>query len=65
MIRSLTPAYGCQLTWKGRCAGDIGTSPLYVIQSTFNIGGTDPSEEDIIGVISLIIWTLTALLVFK
>ena len=48
------------------CAGDIGTSPLYVIQSTFNIGdGSDPSEEDIIGIISLIIWTLTALLVFK
>lgn len=51
------------LTW---IAGDIGTSPLYVIQSTFNIGdGSDPSEEDILGVISLIIWTLTALLVFK
>ena len=49
-----------------RIAGDIGTSPLYVIQSTFNIGdGSDPSEQDIIGVISLIIWTLTALLVFK
>ncbi|CAK0787458.1 hypothetical protein CVIRNUC_010678 [Coccomyxa viridis] len=46
--------------------GDIGTSPLYVVQSTFNIGsGADPSEEDILGVISLIIWTLTALLVFK
>ena len=50
----------------GQSAGDIGTSPLYVIQSTFNIGdGSDPSEQDIIGVISLIIWTLTALLVFK
>ena len=47
-------------------AGDIGTSPLYVVQSSFNIGGGgDPSEEDIVGVISLIIWTLTALLVFK
>ena len=47
-------------------AGDIGTSPLYVIQSTFSIGdGNDPSEDDILGVISLIIWTLTALLVIK
>lgn len=47
-------------------AGDIGTSPLYVVQSTFNIGdSSNPSEEDIIGVISLIIWTLTALLIFK
>ena len=47
-------------------AGDIGTSPLYVISSTFSIGtGDTPSEDDIIGVISLILWSLTALLVFK
>ncbi|EIE24503.1 potassium transporter [Coccomyxa subellipsoidea C-169] len=43
--------------------GDIGTSPLYVISSTFLDGA--PSEEDIVGVISLIIWSLTALLVIK
>ncbi|CAL8467497.1 g7035 [Coccomyxa elongata] len=43
--------------------GDIGTSPLYVISSTFTDGV--PSEDDIVGVISLIIWSLTSLLVIK
>jgi hypothetical protein len=36
--------------------GDIGTSPLYVFSSTFT---SDPSQEDLIGVLSIIIWTLT------
>jgi KUP system potassium uptake protein len=37
--------------------GDIGTSPLYVLNATIN--GKTISEELIIGVLSLIIWTLT------
>jgi len=36
--------------------GDIGTSPLYVFSSTFT---SEPSHEDLIGVLSIIIWTLT------
>ena len=43
--------------------GDIGTSPLYVVSSTFTDG--PPSAEDTVGLISLILWTITALLVFK
>ena len=42
--------------------GDIGTSPLYVFSSVFE---APPSEEDVIGVVSLIIWTLTAIVVVK
>ena len=37
--------------------GDIGTSPLYVLNAI--ISGKTISEELIIGVLSLIIWTLT------
>jgi len=35
--------------------GDIGTSPLYVYSSTFS---SAPSRQDLIGVLSLIIWSL-------
>jgi KUP system potassium uptake protein len=36
--------------------GDIGTSPLYVYSSTFV--DTDPTRDNVIGVLSLIIWAL-------
>ena len=42
--------------------GDIGTSPLYVYSSTFT---EDPSREDLLGVLSLIIWTLTLMVSIK
>jgi KUP system potassium uptake protein len=35
--------------------GDIGTSPLYVYSSTFT---ANPSYDDLLGALSLIIWTL-------
>ena len=42
--------------------GDIGTSPLYVFASVFN---NVPSEQDIIGAVSLVMWSLTAIVSFK
>lgn len=42
--------------------GDIGTSPLYVYSSTFT---ADPSHDDLLGVLSLIIWTLTFMVSIK
>ncbi|KAJ6585288.1 potassium transporter [Mycena capillaripes] len=38
---------------------DIGTSPLYVLNGIWPSSGDIPSEEDIIGGISAIIWALT------
>lgn len=38
--------------------GDIGTSPLYVFSSTFTSG--PPSRQNLIGVLSLVIWALLA-----
>lgn len=43
--------------------GDIGTSPLYVLSSTF--GGGIKDSEDILGVLSLIFYTITLLPLIK
>lgn len=43
--------------------GDIGTSPLYVYASTFTEGIND--KDDVIGVLSLIIYTLTLVALLK
>ncbi|KAJ5690180.1 hypothetical protein N7462_004572 [Penicillium macrosclerotiorum] len=42
--------------------GDIGTSPLYVFSSTFS---SEPSYEDILGAVSLVIWSLTIMVTIK
>jgi KUP system potassium uptake protein len=42
--------------------GDIGTSPLYVYSSTF---AHEPSYEDLVGVLSIIIWSLTMMVTVK
>ncbi|MBD8878889.1 potassium transporter Kup [Rhodanobacter sp. 7MK24] len=36
--------------------GDIGTSPLYTLQSTLSMDGLRPTQESIFGVLSLIFW---------
>lgn len=47
--------------------GDIGTSPLYVMKAIVedNGGITEVSENFILGVVSLIFWTLTILTTVK
>lgn len=42
--------------------GDIGTSPLYVYSSTFS---SEPSRQDLLGVLSIILWTLTLMVTIK
>lgn len=44
---------------------DIGTSPLYVLNGIWPANGPAPSEEDVIGGISAIIWSLTILPLIK
>jgi KUP system potassium uptake protein len=44
--------------------GDIGTSPLYVYASTFP-SGTIKHKDDILGVLSLIFYTLTLIPLIK
>ena len=42
--------------------GDIGTSPFYVYSSTFS---EPPSRIDLLGALSLIIWSLTMMVTVK
>ncbi|KAI5800827.1 potassium transporter-domain-containing protein [Pyronema domesticum] len=42
--------------------GDIGTSPLYVYSSTFS---DNPSHVDLLGALSIIIWSLTLIVSIK
>ncbi|WP_375476189.1 potassium transporter Kup [uncultured Jatrophihabitans sp.] len=47
--------------------GDIGTSPLYALQTVFSIEGgkVKPTTGDVYGVISLIFWSITLVVSIK
>lgn len=38
--------------------GDIGTSPLYTLKTVLNLTGRNPTPEVVLGVLSLVFWTL-------
>ncbi|WP_088279972.1 potassium transporter Kup [Ideonella sp. A 288] len=45
--------------------GDIGTSPLYALKEVFHGGHVVPSADNILGVLSLIFWTMTIIVSVK
>ncbi len=45
--------------------GDIGTSPLYALQAIFGISRLTLSASDIIGIISLILWSVMIVVTVK
>jgi KUP system potassium uptake protein len=47
--------------------GDIGTSPLYALQTAFSVdhGAVRPTPDDVYGVISLIFWSVTLIVSIK
>ena len=47
--------------------GDIGTSPLYALQTVFSIdnGAVRPTEGDVYGVVSLMFWSITIVVSIK
>src|SRR4051812_26396137 len=47
--------------------GDIGTSPLYALQTVFTIdnGAVRPTPEDVYGVVSLMFWSVTIVVSIK
>jgi KUP system potassium uptake protein len=45
--------------------GDIGTSPLYALKEVFHAGHVAPTRENILGVLSLIFWTMTIIVSLK
>src|SRR5690349_2585565 len=45
--------------------GDIGTSPLYTMQQTFGVHGIAPTPENVLGVLSLVFWSLVLIVAVK
>ena len=45
--------------------GDIGTSPLYALKEIFHAGQVDPSPENVLGVLSMVFWTITVVVSLK
>src|SRR5580658_4922789 len=58
------------LPWLGLSAlgivfGDIGTSPLYTMKTVLSLGANPPTSGAVLGILSLIIWTLTLITTVK
>src|SRR3984885_14460780 len=45
--------------------GDIGTSPLYTLKTVLNLTGDHPPPSAVLGVLSLILWTLVVITTVK
>src|SRR3982751_2577466 len=69
------PAHGHALSRRavllaalGVVYGDIGTSPLYALKECFNPESAhhvDPTPANILGILSLIVWSLTMVVTLK
>ena len=60
-------AGGLVLAALGIVFGDIGTSPLYALQTVFSIdhGAVRPTQADVYGVISMMFWSVTLIVSVK
>ena len=58
-----TGTLGLSVAALGVAFGDIGTSPIYALSQSARAGGSEP--ENIIGVASLVFWTLTIVVSLK
>ncbi|MCV4784713.1 KUP/HAK/KT family potassium transporter, partial [Escherichia coli] len=45
--------------------GDIGTSPLYALKEVFTHGHIPVTAENILGILSMMFWTLTIIVSLK
>jgi KUP system potassium uptake protein len=61
--RTSLPLLG--LSALGIVFGDIGTSPLYTLKTVLSLGGNAPTSDAVLGVLSLIIWTLIIITAIK
>jgi KUP system potassium uptake protein len=54
------------LTALGVVYGDIGTSPLYAVRESFHHShGIEPTPKNVLGVLSLIVWSLVLVITVK
>ena len=56
---------GLALGALGVVYGDIGTSPLYTLQQTFGEHGIAPTPDNVLGVLSLVFWSLILIVAVK
>ena len=56
---------GLTLGALGVVYGDIGTSPLYALKEVFHGGHLPVTAENVLGVLSLIFWTMTTIVSVK
>jgi KUP system potassium uptake protein len=58
---------GLTLAALGVVFGDIGTSPIYALQTVFSIdnGAVRPTSADVYGVISTVFWSVTLIVSIK
>ncbi len=57
---------GLSLAALGVVYGDIGTSPLYALKECFgDLHGIPPTPENVLGVLSLIVWSLNFVISYK
>jgi KUP system potassium uptake protein len=57
---------GLALGALGVVYGDIGTSPLYALKECFNgPHGVPATPENVVGVLSLVVWAMTFVVTFK
>ena len=57
------PAMG--LAALGIVFGEIGTSPLYTLKTVLDLTGSTPDPAAILGVLSLVVWTLFIITMVK
>jgi KUP system potassium uptake protein len=57
--------YKLGLAALGVVFGDIGTSPLYTLKTVLLLSGDAPARDAVLGVLSLLIWTLVVVTTIK
>jgi KUP system potassium uptake protein len=63
--RSASATAALTLGALGVVYGDIGTSPLYALKEVFHAGHVPVTPENVLGVMSLIFWTITVVVSLK
>ncbi|MCH7345610.1 potassium transporter Kup [Pelomonas sp. CA6] len=63
--RSPAALAGLTIAALGVVYGDIGTSPLYALKEVFHGGHVPLTPDNILGVLSLLFWTMTIVVSFK
>jgi len=59
------PATRLAIAALGIVFGDIGTSPLYAMRECFGEHGVTPTSDNVLGVLSLMLWSLTLVVAVK